>query len=99
MELTQCRPVDEPQGGLGCLGVAEMVAVAAVTVPMLLFGRLVINDKDATAPGTSAVPLPDCWQRRELLSASCSATGGEFCEFVVLTPPKGQTRSDAETDY
>lgn len=99
MEVTQWRPVDKPQSGLRRLGVAVTVVVAAITIPMLLFGLLVLNDKDATAPGTRAVPLPDGWQRRELLTARCSATGGEFCTFVVLTPLNGQTRSEAETDY
>ncbi|MEN9644584.1 MAG: hypothetical protein RL238_1253 [Actinomycetota bacterium] len=99
MEVTQWRPVEEPQSGLGRLGVAVTVVIAAITIPMLLFGLLVLDDKDATAPGTSAVPLPDGWQRRELLTDRCSATGGEFCTFAVLTPANGLTRSEAETDY
>lgn len=99
MEVTPWRPVEKPQSGRRRVGFAVIVVVAAVAVPILLFGLLVLNDKDATAPGTSAVPFPDGWQRRELLTAWCSATGGEFCTFVVLTPPNGLTRSEAEADY
>lgn len=79
--------------------VVSTILVCVFTMPMALFGVVIANDEDASAPNVLAVPRPEGWTRRELEAWGCSGSGGEFCIYVVVSPTPATSRAEAEADY